>query len=127
MAIAARESGSKNLMSTIIPQKGEDIEWPSTQIAYEIDQMGYKRLIIRSVPEPAVTAFAKEVKRKSQRKLSWRRRPGAIRTPMVSQKGVFKTRKDNSVPCMRTWQKELEKIFPQSTLCCHGWFVMPQI
>ena len=32
-AVVARESISKNLISTVIPQKGEDIDWATTQWA----------------------------------------------------------------------------------------------
>ena len=65
-AVAARESMSKALMAHVIPGKGCDIEWTAQQLASEIDHMAYKRLVLRSDQEPAITALAEAIKQHCQ-------------------------------------------------------------
>ena len=62
-AIAGRESISKTVIGIMVPEKGADQEWAAAELAKEIDQMGYKRLIVRCDQESSLRAVATEAKR----------------------------------------------------------------
>ena len=51
------------LFSSMVPGKGADIEWTAKQLAAEVGNLGYKKLVIRSDNEPAVIALTREIKR----------------------------------------------------------------
>ena len=63
-AIAARNSITKALIGTAVPTKGiEQSDWPAKYVAACIDELGYKRVTIRSDKEPAVTALVHSIRK----------------------------------------------------------------
>ena len=62
-AVAMRDNRSKFLCGHMIPGKGMDMEWTAQRVSTDIDNLGYRRISLRSDQEPAIIALLEKVKR----------------------------------------------------------------
>ena len=62
-AVAMRDNKSKFLCGHMIPGKGMDMEWTAQRVTTDIDNLGYRRIVLRSDQELAILALPEKVER----------------------------------------------------------------
>ncbi len=61
-ALAIRDSKARAVFANVIPSKGLDWTWTAQQVIADIGKMGYRKVVLRSDQEPAVSALLDKIK-----------------------------------------------------------------